>query len=125
MATIKITILGILLSQLNYDCNYCKILESILVNDQVVDFLHLEDKRRQILYLQKNEYCNQDMVFNNGLKLIYSKIPSDEKNKIFLKNWRTLSDHRYIIELYYPIEGLFITAEIKDDKIVNIETIEK
>lgn len=125
MERIKITILGILLSQLTHDCNYCKIVERILANDQVVDFLHLEDKRRQILYLQKNEYCNQDMVFDNGLKLIYSKKPSKEKNKIFLKEWRTLSENRYIIELYYPIEGLFITAEIKDDKIVKIETIEK
>ena len=125
----KKLLLSILLcfSFYNKDCNYCESLEKILKNKIVLNFLHIEENNRNILYLEENKYCslNKDILKNLSIKTLPKKEVSNKKNVIFIENIEITEKENYKIVLFYPIEGVYFEAFFKNKSLNKIETIEK
>lgn len=125
----KILLLSILLcfSFYNKDCNYCESLEKVLKNKILLDFLHIEENNRSVLYLEENKYCNlnKDILKNLSIKTLSKKEISNKKNVIFLENIEITEKENYKIILFYPIEGVYFEAFFKNKSLYKIETIEK
>lgn len=125
----KILLLSILLcfSFYNKDCNYCESLEKVLKNKILLDFLHIKENNRSVLYLEENKYCNlnKDILKNLSIKTLSKKEISNKKNVIFLENIEITEKENYKIILFYPIEGVYFEAFFKNKSLYKIETIEK
>jgi hypothetical protein len=125
----KILLLSILLcfSFYNKDCNYCESLEKVLKNKILLDFLHIKENNRSVLYLEENKYCNlnKDILKNFSIKTLSKKEISNKKNVIFLENIEITEKENYKIILFYPIEGVYFEAFFKNKSLYKIETIEK
>lgn len=125
----KILLLSILLcfSFYNQDCSYCESLEKVLKNKILLDFLHIEENNRSVLYLEENKYCNLNKVIlkNLSIKTLSKKEVSNKKNVIFLENIEITEKENYKIILFYPIEGVYFEAFFKNNSLYKIETIEK
>lgn len=123
----KKILISIILSFSFSNCNYCESLEKILKNKQVLNFLHLEDNKRSILYLEENKYCNlnKDILKNLSVKTLSKEETSNQKNVIFIKNIEITEKENYKIILFYPIEGVYFEAFFKNESLYKIETIER
>lgn len=108
------------------NCNYCESLEEILKHKSVLNFLHLEEKNRNILYLEKNEYCtlNKNIFYNLKIITLEKESLLNQKNLLIIKDIKNIDKNEYKMILYYPIEGVYFEAIFKNSKLFNIETIE-
>lgn len=111
----------------NKECNYCESLEKVLKNKIVLNFLHIEENNRSILYLEENKYCNlnKDVLKNLSIMTLSKKEVSSQKNVIFIENIEITEKENHKIILFYPIEGVYFEAFFKNKSLYKIETIEK
>lgn len=111
----------------NYNCDYCKSFQEMLENKEILNFLHLEDKNRRILFIPENKYCKLDieLLKNLTIRTLPNKDIESQKNIIFLENVEVINKKEYKITLYYPIEGVYFEGYFKNSKLFKIITIEK
>ncbi len=111
----------------NYNCDYCKSFQEMLENKEILNFLHLEDKNRRILFIPENKYCKLDieLLKNLTIRTLPNKDIESQKNIIFLENVEVINKKEYKITLYCPIEGVYFEGYFKNSKLFKIITIEK
>lgn len=109
------------------DRSQCDIIEKIITDKKVEQFLHRELDTRKTLYVVNNELCdNLDTLINNQkvIAINKSRISSND-NYIEIKSIKK-NDSGMEIFIDYPIEGAtFIVKVDNKNKITEIKIVEK
>ncbi|PZR21231.1 MAG: hypothetical protein DI539_08635 [Flavobacterium psychrophilum] len=105
---------------------YCVLLEKILLDNKVADYLHGDKNGRETLYVIENDFCVMDTEINNILvKTVKDVKAAKNKNYIDLKIVKELDD-KTVVELLYPIEGVSVKAVFDSKReLLDIDIIEK
>lgn len=111
---------------INLQFSESKILKTILQEKKIVSYLHPELSDRKVLYLAQNDYFElNEKVGELVVKTINKDLAKKKKNRLKLTSVK-IKDSIKVLTFDYPIEGAtFIVKMNKQDRILNIEVLEK
>jgi hypothetical protein len=106
--------------------NNCEIIKLALSEKKIIEYLHNELPQRSKLYLVKNEFCNlNEKLGKINIETVDEKVIVDKKNYIKITSLKIEKDGK-ILELYYPMEEVvFVVKFDNNDKITDIDIMEK